>query len=821
VNLKKYLLSVQKPGRYIGREFNTPIKDHKGSILKIVLSYPDLYEIGMSNYGVGILYNIINRRQDALCERVFAVWTDFEDVLRKNKIPIFSLETQTPLSEFDIIGFSLEYELTYTNMLNILDLAGIPIYSNMRNDEHPIIIAGGTAMYNPLPVADFVDAVVIGEGEEVMEEIIEAFKPLKLKGAGRKEFVNALSYIEGIYVPSIHTGKDVIKRRYIRELGREIYPSKPIVPFIPITHDRLTVEIRRGCTQGCRFCQAGYTTRPVRELSVDDILSVASSGIRKTGWSEVSLLSLSALDHSRIREIIHALKSELPNTSISLPSLRGDALTQEFARILKDIRKSSITLAPEAGTERLRRAINKNIGEDAILNSCEVAVRNGWQKLKLYFMIGLPTETSMDIDGLISLVRKAKRVIGRSVLKISISPFVPKPHTAFQKVPQDSIELIREKEKYIVRELEKDRVDLSWRNPEVSFLESVLSRGDRSLSKTIEAAWRYGSRFEEWSEAFDFDLWKQAFDSTEIDPERFTSSFSGMLPWGFINTGVNKEFLQNEEGKYQTEETTEDCFHSACYSCGVCDEEELERVRGDGKERVLSSSEEFGRRKRKNVTFSPLSKKRLRVMFSKTNYLRFISHLDTIRLIMRAIRRADIKVAYTKGYRKRPKIAFGPPLPIGVSGNKEFFDLFFEESFSQDIMPMLNAVLPTEIRILDAKPVFIKSPSLTKIISLIHYRISPVNIGEEAIRNFLSKSSVLIKRKKQDREIEFDMRPLVQSLKKEDRELNIFVRYLPEGSVRIEEMLSVLDIRKVSDTIVERIGMFAEKEGRLVDPFDY
>jgi len=822
LSLEKRLLSVEKPGRYIGGEFNASIKEHKPSILKIALSYPDLYEIGMSNYGVRILYDIINRRQDALCERVFAVWTDFEQVLRKNKIGIFSLETQTPLSQFDIIGFSLEYELTYTNMLNILDLASIPIYSYMRNEKHPIIIAGGTAMYNPLPVAAFVDVVVIGEGEEVIEEIIEVVNSSKLKGAERKNIFSALASIEGVYVPSIHTEKDVIKRRYVKNLRPEMYPSKPIVPFIPITHDRLTVEIRRGCTQGCRFCQAGYTTRPVRELSVSDISGIASNGIKQTGWSEVSLLSLSASDHSRIENIIGTLKFQLPNTSISLPSLRGDALTQKLADVLKDIRRSSLTLAPEAGTERLRKAINKNISDDAILNSCEVAIKNGWRKLKLYFMIGLPTETSMDIDGLINLVGDIKKVIGRSALKISISPFVPKPHTAFQRAAQDSVELMREKENYIVSKLGKRRVEVNWRRPEVAFLESVLSTGDESLSKVIGTAWSLGSRFEEWSEEFNFDLWKKAFDHTGIDPYRFTASKQNMnLPWNFIDTGVNSEFLEKEERKTHLGEASEDCFHSVCCDCGVCDEEELRRMGKSKSETMSTVSPEFGRKKRKSVTFSQLSMKRLRMVFCKSDKLKFISHLDTIRLFMRAIRRADIKVAYTKGFRKRPKIAFGPALPLGVSSNREFFDLFFEQPFSGDVKSMLNGVLPKEIRILDTKPVFIKSPSLTKIVSLIQYRIFPTKIGEETIREFMSRDSILVTRRKGEKEIEFDLRPFVHSVVNENGMLNVFLKYLPERSVRIEEILCVLGIPEISGKSMERIGMFAEKQGELIDPFDY
>jgi len=822
VNLERYLFSVIKPGRYIGFEYNAVVKDWNSVDVTVALCYPDLYEIGMCNYGINILYSIINRRDDALCERVFAVWRDFENILREKRISLTSLETQTELARFDIIGFSLEYELTYTNMITILDLAGIPHYSESRGDKDPIIIAGGSAMYNPEPVAAFLDAVVIGEGEEVIEEIIDAYKELKKKRATRQEILQAFHDIAGVYVPSLHAKDETVQRRYVHELKEALFPLMPIVPYISITHDRLTVEIMRGCTQGCRFCQAGFVSRPLREVPLEDIVGVATKGIQKSGWEEVSLLSLSVFEHSRIHTVIKALQSKLRNTSISLPSLRGDAITQEFVESLKAVRRSSLTLAPEAGTERLRNSMNKHISDDAILQSCEVAAKNGWKKLKLYFMVGLPTETSMDIEGIIELVKRIRRITGRTALKISISPFVPKPHTPFQWMAQDSIRLLEEKEQYVRRGLEKSGIEISWRKPEVSFLEAVFSRGDRSLSRVIEMAWNLGSRFEEWSEEFNFSLWQKAFDATGLDPQRFAECLKGKdLPWGFVNTGVKDSFLEQEEKRALESRSSANCMQSPCRGCGVCNETELRKHNERITDRKKREHSVYGRRKKKQVLFSPLSKKRLRVKYEKARSLRFISHLDTIRLIVRALRRANIDVAYTKGYRKRPRIAFGPPLPLGMTGKQECFDLFFDHPFAGDIRSMLNSVLPKNLRILDSRPVFIKSPSLSRIVTLLQYRVGPVAIPEENIAAFLSEKEIMVKRKKGDGYIEFNMRPFVHSLEKSGEYLDILIRFLPEGSVRLSEVLSYLEISIENGIKQERIAQFAEKEGVFIDPFDY
>jgi radical SAM family uncharacterized protein/radical SAM-linked protein len=821
VQLEKYLSSVEKPGRYVGSEFNSVVKDHKNIGVAIALCYPDLYEIGMSNYGMQILYHLINKRDDALCERVFAMWTDCEAVMRKHRIPIVSLETGTPLTEFDIIGFSLEYELTFTNMLSILNLAGIAFLAERRDENDPLIIGGGTAVYNPEPVAPFFDAVVIGEGEEVIGKMLDVIRDLKEKHGTRMEMLKALNTISGVYVPLLHGKENVVKRQYVRALKSDLYPTAPVVPYVSITHDRFTVEIMRGCTQGCRFCQAGFLSRPLRELPVEDIVDIATRGIKKTGWDEVSLLSLSSSDHTRICEIIDGLQSSLSHTAISLPSLRGDSITEVFARSFKGVHRSTLTIAPEAGSEKLRKSLNKDISDDAILNSCEVALKHGWKKLKLYFMIGLPNETSMDIESIIELVKRIRKVTGRMALKISISPFVPKPHTPFERMAQDSVTLLKEKEHCIRSGLERQRIDISWRNPAVSFLEAVFSRGDRSLAKVIETAWRMGSRFEEWSEEFDFHIWEQAFEEAGGDPERFRTSMSGELPWAFIDTGLKRAFLESEREKASEGVVTPNCARSKCTGCGVCDEEERRRIESMEVPGVQVETAQFGRRKRKRMVVSPLSKKRIRVRFSKSGVLRFISHLDTLRLITRAIRRAQINVAYSKGYRKRPRIAFGPPISIGTTAAREYFDLLFEQQFSGNVVTLLNDVLPELLRIHEAAPVFVKSPALSVIISLMRYRVGPMNISDEQIRALVAREEIVVRRRKNGNEIEVDIRPFIHSIERDGQYLVISVRFLPEGSARLDEVLSCLDVSPLNEIKKERIALLAEKEGVFVDPLDF
>ncbi len=820
MKLEKYLCSVEKPARYIGSEYNSIIKEHRDVDVSVVLCYPDLYEIGMSNYGMHILYSLINRRDDALCERAFAAWTDCEEVMRSHHIQMVSLESATPLSAFDIIGFSLEYELTFSNMLSMLDLCAIPLFAEQRGESDPIVIGGGTAVYNPEPIAPFLDAVVIGEGEEIIGEIIDTVKDLKQHHATRKEMLKALACLDGVYVPLLHEEGRVVKRRYIRDLNPDLYPTEQVVPYISITHDRFTVEIMRGCTQGCRFCQAGFLTRPVRELPVSAIVDIATTGIRKTGWEEVSLLSLSASDHSRIREIIAGLQAHLSHTTISLPSLRGDSITEDFAEALKGVHRTTLTLAPEAGNERLRRRLNKDISDDDILNSCEVAQKHGWRKLKLYFMIGLPNETSMDIESIIDFVKRIRRATGRMALKVSIAPFVPKPHTPFERVAQDSLRLLKEKGQCIRNGLERQRVDISWRNPSVSFLEAVFSRGDRSLARVIETAWNMGSRFEEWSEEFDFNIWKRAFEETRIDPDAFRTSLTGKLPWSFIDTGVDRAYLEEEYRKAEAGGTTPNCISSGCTGCGVCDREERERIEHPPV-RVRTSRDTFyGRKRRKKIVVSPLSRRRIRVRFSKSGELRFISHLDTIRLITRAIRRAQINVAYTKGYRKRPRIAFGPPLSIGMTAAREYFDLLFEQSFSGNIVSLLNSVLPEQLHLEQAAPVFIKSPSLSASISLLKYRVGPMDVPEEQIKAVIAKKEIMVKRVKDGDEVPFDIRPFIHSIEKSGHYLDIGIRFFPEGSARLDEVLSCFDASPSNEIKKKRIAVLSMKDGRFVDPLD-
>ncbi len=609
MELKKFehlLLQVQKPGRYSGGEPGSVIKNKEDVEVRFAFCFPDTYEIGMSHLGMKILYSQFNSREDIWCERVFAPWTDFEEVMRRENIPLFALESRDPIKDFDFIGFTLQYEMAYTNVLNMLSLAGVPLKSSEREGLSPLVVAGGPCVCNAEPLADFVDIFFLGEGEEVDLEVIDLYKEFKKKGASKEEFLKAAAKIEGVYVPSLYEieynpdgtvaavtpkgAPKTIKKRIIKDLDKVFYPDNFVTPLIEIVHDRVVEEVFRGCIRGCRFCQAGFIYRPVREKKAETVNRQAKCLCENTGYDEISLSSLSTSDYSEIEPLLENMLdwTEKSHVSLALPSLRIDNFSEELLEKINHVRKSGLTFAPEAGTQRLRDVINKNVTEDEIINTCKTAFEGGYTAVKLYFMLGLPTETDEDLKGIADLGQKIvdtyynlpTKPKGKSVsVSISVSTFVPKPFTPFQFEPQITESEIRRRQEYLKSCIKTRKISLSYHDSATSFLEGVLARGDRRLGSVIEKAFQKGCRFDSWTECFNLDKWLEAFAECDISPEFYANrerDYCEINPWDHLDYGVTKEFLVRENRTAHSEITTPNCREKCagcganCYGEGVC-----------------------------------------------------------------------------------------------------------------------------------------------------------------------------------------------------------------------------------------------------------
>ncbi len=588
----RVLYEVTKPGRYTGGEWNSIVKRWDKVPIKIALAFPDVYEVGMSNLALPILYKILNEQPDVLAERVFAPWLDMEAKMRERHIPLFSLESKRPLREFDIIGFSLGYELTYTNVLNMLDLAGVPVWSRERGGSDPLVIAGGSCVFNPEPMADFIDLFIVGEAEEAILRLLEVYRAYR---GSKEQLLKQAAKLPGVYVPSFYRvayneegavaafeplvpeAKLPIERQMVTTMP---YPvTKPVVPYIRIVHDRGAVEIQRGCTRGCRFCQAGMIYRPIRELPEQEVISAVDEIIANCGYNEVTLISLSSSDYRGISGLVNSLarRYSKDTLTISLPSLRLDVSAIELIKALPGKHKTTITFAPEAGTERLRQVINKGISEDGIMGALAAAFEREWLNVKLYFMLGLPTETMDDVKGIVGLVERAvkvgKKLRGKNPsIRVSVGAFVPKPHTPCQWVAQDTVEQLLSKQSLVKHGVQRAGAQFSWQDVRMSLLEAVFSRGDRRLSDVVYRAWQLGCKFDAWQECFNYGAWSRAFEENGITLAAYANRerlLDEVLPWQHIDAGVTLSFLKSEYENMRQERVTPDCRYAECNACGL------------------------------------------------------------------------------------------------------------------------------------------------------------------------------------------------------------------------------------------------------------
>jgi radical SAM family uncharacterized protein/radical SAM-linked protein len=806
---------LQKPSRYINNEINAI---HAYKSVRVALVFPDIYEIGMSHLGLRILYKIINDLPFASAERVFSPWIDLEAEIRAKGLLLSSLESNRPLREFDIVGFSLQYELSYTTVLNMLSLGGIALTAeerlNSTSVHSPLIIAGGPCTVNPMPMSPFFDAFLIGDGEEAVTEISETYYRWKIDGDRKKDSLfHAISRIEGVFVPSVHASTPV-KRRILSSLDNAPYPDKPIIPFTGIIHDRVNIEVSRGCSMGCRFCQAGMIYRPVRERSPDRVLSLAETSLRNTGHEEVSFTSLSAGDYSCLLNVVTGFNKKFrkDNIAVSLPSLRISALNTSLLKEISSVRKTGFTIAPEAGTERLRRVINKDFSDGDYEQALQILFKEGWLNLKLYFMIGLPTETDEDIEGIISMslkaLRTAKLFTKRFVnINVGISPFIPKAHTPFQWYGQIKADVLREKKTYIWNRLARKGFHIKGHNIRMSLLEAAFSRGDAGMAPLIEKAWSLGCRLDGWTEVFDFKRWEEAMHLTGINAVSFAEKsfdLADRFPWDIIDIGVSKEFLQKEYRKAFSGEISTDC-RKTCHNCGLDCRKSLENQQSAA-EKNLHSSDSFASIVSLAKQFKPV---RIRVEFAKTGRLRHLSHLELITVFHRAMRRSGFPLEFSKGFHPTPSISFGPPLGVGIAGLREYFDMEVSPPF--DLITnrkKLNETLPDGVSVHDMSSIPAGEPSLNAFICRYEYEIKGADM--QAVRDFLSKKELLVVREK----CTINIRNMVEEVTIPD-EATFLLVVADQGNskVRLGELVPLLSNKSMEALDITRTGLYGWSGG--------
>lgn len=860
--IQDLLVGVDKPARYIGGELNSVVKAEEVRC-RMALCFPDVYEVAESHIGLKILYNIVNQREDFAAERVYALWPDLEQKATAQGVPLWSLETYRPLAMFDVIGFTLQYELSYPTVLGMLMHGGVPLRTQDRDSTHPFVIGGGAGAFNAEPIADFFDGFLLGDGEEAVLQILEVIAGGRARGASREEILHELGRVDGMYIPShyevTYNGIEVqeiralpgtpkahittkhrtprITRTTVADLDSAPYPTKTIVPNVKPVHDRVAIEIQRGCSQACRFCQAGMITRPTRQRKPETVLKLAEESLQSCGSDQLGLLSLSAGDYQPINEVLSEFFNRYQEDmiSVSLPSMRTETMTPELAKQVATVRKSGFTLAPEAGSERMRRVINKTNTEENLMNAVRATAQAGWRLLKFYFMIGLPTETDEDVDAIAQLGERARQE-GRKICKdlnvtVSVSTFVPKPHTSFQWERQITVEETRRKQQRLADRLRKQGIGLRYHSPELSWLEGVVSRGDRRLSYALEAAARAGCRLDAWSEHFNLKIWERVLHEElapfGLEPNDYLQERSekGLLPWDHLDAGILKKFLLRERKRAYQEATIDDCaFTDHCYACGGCDlgnpyhgknqqGERLVQLRptvfSELDEEHRSAAELVAERPqgaragdlraaRMAVIDAEQGRTRLRFQYAKLGRAFHMSHLDVKEHLERAVRLSKLPVVYSQGFSPRPRMNFTPACATGIASEAEYMEVTCHGHVdARAAAERLRTLLPDGLFVINVEEVPLKAPTLNDQLRAITYVVSrPQGMTPQAFRQrveaFQHRDSCLVQVTRKQKKRILDARAQVTDVALVGDQVQLTIAFVQRVTLKVREAVAAI-----------------------------